>query len=600
MAAAAPPEEEKSVQEEVSLLILLAEEVIKSAQEAESSKLDCAELARQIDRLSQMLRSFVRLSQMLRSFVRLSSAAPSLYDRPVRRIAADITKTLDRALSLERKCRHGGPLRHLFSITTTADFRKVSKLLDSSIGDMRCLLSLFDSDETNLSLPPIAASNDPILAWVWSYIPTIHMGNLKDRVDAANELASLAKDNDRNKKIIVEEDGILPLLKLLKEGASPEAQIAAANALYSIATDQERVRMIVDVTGLPIIVRVLGEAPTRVQIPIANLMARMAEFDPFFFVFFLVSHPLPGKDSIHSIVQLNREIARAQRYLNSPAHSSSFSSSDGSSRGGHHKKEKEREAETPELKLKLQVSCAEALWKLSKGSISTNRRITETKGLLCLAKIIEKEIGDLQFNCLMTVMEITMFAECNTELRRADFKTNCPAAKAVFDQLLRVIQEGNNPALQIASIRSIGCLARTFPARETRIMGPLVSKLCSMNVNVTMEAAIALGKFACPDNFNSSEHSKAIIDFEGVPALRALVGANNQARVHGLKLLCYLALSAGNSKALEQARALNALEGAARSVVAQNPDLRELFATAINNPTLYRTGAHFHRQSIAP
>ncbi|GLU12662.1 hypothetical protein SLE2022_293250 [Rubroshorea leprosula] len=564
MAAAAPPEEEKSVQEEVSLLILLAEEVIKSAQEAESSKLDCAELARQIDRLSQMLRSFVRLSQMLRSFVRLSSAAPSLYDRPVRRIAADITKTLDRALSLERKCRHGGPLRHLFSITTTADFRKVSKLLDSSIGDMRCLLSLFDSDETNLSLPPIAASNDPILAWVWSYIPTIHMGNLKDRVDAANELASLAKDNDRNKKIIVEEDGILPLLKLLKEGASPEAQIAAANALYSIATDQERVRMIVDVTGLPIIVR------------------------------------LPGKDSIHSIVQLNREIARAQRYLNSPAHSSSFSSSDGSSRGGHHKKEKEREAETPELKLKLQVSCAEALWKLSKGSISTNRRITETKGLLCLAKIIEKEIGDLQFNCLMTVMEITMFAECNTELRRADFKTNCPAAKAVFDQLLRVIQEGNNPALQIASIRSIGCLARTFPARETRIMGPLVSKLCSMNVNVTMEAAIALGKFACPDNFNSSEHSKAIIDFEGVPALRALVGANNQARVHGLKLLCYLALSAGNSKALEQARALNALEGAARSVVAQNPDLRELFATAINNPTLYRTGAHFHRQSIAP
>ncbi|GLT29112.1 hypothetical protein SLA2020_039980 [Shorea laevis] len=559
MAAAAPPEEEKSVQEEVSLLILLAERVIKSAQEAESSKLDCAELARQIDRLSQMLRSFVRLS----------SAAPSLYDRPVRRIAADITKTLDRALSLARKCRHGGPLRHLFSITATADFRKVSNLLDSSIGDMRWLLSLFDSEETNRSLPPIAASNDPILAWVWSYISTIHMGNLKDRVGAANELASPAKDNDRNKKIIVEEDGIPPLLKLLKEGASPEAQIAAVNALYNIGTDQERVRMIVDVTGLPIIVGVLGEAPMRVQIPIANLVARMAELDPFAregFVIENVTRPLisllsmdlvldvvkqlPGKASIHSIVQLNREIARTQRYLNSPAHSSSFSSSDGSSRGGHHKKEKEREAETPELKLKLQVSCAEALWKLSKGNISTSRRITETKGLLCLAKIIEKEIGDLQFNCLMTVMEITMVAECNAELRRAAFKTNSPAAKAVFDQLLRVIQEENSPALQIASIRSIGCLAKTFPARETRVIGPLVSKLRSMNVDVTMEAAIALRKFACPDNFNSSEHSKAI--------------------------------------------------WGCRSVVAQNPDLRELFATAINNLTLYQTGAHFHRQSIAP
>lgn len=59
---------------------------------------------------------------------------------------------------------------------------------------------------------------------------------LKDRVDAANELASLALDNDRNKKIIVEEGGIGPLLKLLKEAASPQAQFAAATALYNIGT----------------------------------------------------------------------------------------------------------------------------------------------------------------------------------------------------------------------------------------------------------------------------------------------------------------------------------------------------------------------------
>jgi hypothetical protein len=30
------------------------------------------------------------------------------------------------------------------------------------------------------------------------------MGQVKDRVDAANQFASLARDNDRNKKMIVE------------------------------------------------------------------------------------------------------------------------------------------------------------------------------------------------------------------------------------------------------------------------------------------------------------------------------------------------------------------------------------------------------------
>ncbi|WRX19466.1 Armadillo - like 10 [Theobroma cacao] len=602
--AAAEEEKTKTLQQELSLPIMLADRVIKSAQEAESSKFECAELAKQVDRLSQMLRSFVRLS---------ATANATVYDRPVRRIASDITKTLERALSLTRKCRHSGPLRHLFSITTTADFRKVSNLLESSIGDMRWLLSLFDSDGTNLTLPPVA-SNDPILAWVWSYISTIHMGPLKDRVDAANELASLAKDNDRNKKMIVVEGGVSPLLKLLKEGASPEAQIAAANALYNLATDEERVRLIVDVMGIPIIVGVLGEAQMKVQIMVASLVARMAEMDSVASEDFVrenvtrklvsllsmdmvleVVKPQTAKASIHSIIQMNKEMTdnslRHPKLLS--VHTSSFS--DGSSRN-----RKEREAESPEVKLKLQVSCAEALWKLSKGSLLTSRKITETRGLLCLAKIVEKEKGDLQFNCLMTIMEITAVAEFNADLRRAAFKTNSPAAKAVLDQLLRVIQEESSPTLQIPAIRSIGCLARTFPARETRIIGPLVDKLSNRNVEVAMEAACALGKFASPDNFNGSEHSKAIIEFGGVPSLMRLLQSNDQAQVHGLVLLCYLALNAGNSKALEEARALNTLEGAARSVIAQYPDLKDLFAKAIHHLTLYQAGGHHHRQSFAP
>ncbi|KAJ6374350.1 hypothetical protein OIU78_029961 [Salix suchowensis] len=285
--------EEKTVQEELSLPILLADRVIKSAQEAESLRQDCSDLAKQVDRLSQMLRAEVRLAV----------STPSLYDRPLRRIASDITRNLDRALTLVRKCKkHSGVLRQVFSITTTADFRKVSNLLESSIGDMKWLLSIFESDGgAHLSLPPIA-SNDPILAWVWSSISAVQMGQVKDRVDAANQLASLARDNDRNKKMIVEEGGILPLLKMLKEGASVEAQTAAATALSNIASDGEKVRVIVDALGISMIVGVLGDSQTRVQISVANLVARMADLDDYAqeeFVRLNVTRPLVSLLSSH-------------------------------------------------------------------------------------------------------------------------------------------------------------------------------------------------------------------------------------------------------------------------------------------------------------
>ncbi|RXH77688.1 hypothetical protein DVH24_039659 [Malus domestica] len=613
--AANPENDEKTLHDELSLPILLADRVIKSAQEAESSKLDCADLAKQVDRLSQMLRSAVRIA----------ATTQSLYERPVRRIVADVAKNLERALTLVRKCKHSGVLRQVFSITTTADFRKVSNLLESSIGDMKWLLSVFESDGANLSLPPIA-SNDPILSWVWSYIATIQMGQLRDRVDAANSLVSLARDNDRNKKIIVDEGGVTPLLKLLKEGSSPDAQIAAANALFHIATDQERVRIIIDLLGINVVVSVLGDSPMRVQVCVVRLVSEMAELDPVAQEEFgreNVTRPLvsllamdtvlddpkvqPGKPSIHNLVQINKQLAA--NGLNPNSRSSSFSNhyhSDGSSRGGgHYRKEREREAESnPEVKLELKAGCAKALWKLCKGCLLNSRKVTETKGLICLAKIIEKEAGELQLNCLMTVMEIAAVAESNTDLRRAAFKLNSPAAKAVLDQLLRVIQEEANLELQIPAIKAIGSLARTFPARETRIVGPLVARLGSVDVDVAIEAAIALGKFVCMDNFNCVEHSKTIIEFDGIPSLMRLLRTtdrtNERGHVNCLVLLCYLALHVGNSKALEQARALNTLEGGARSVVAQYPDLRELLAKAIHNLTLYQAGAHPHRQTFMP
>ena len=74
---------------------------------------------------------------------------------------------------------------------------------------------------------------------------------------------------------------MLPLLKLLKEGASPNAQVTVANALVSVATNQERVvRFIVESLGIPTTVQVLGDSPKRVLVSVANLVATMAEQDP--------------------------------------------------------------------------------------------------------------------------------------------------------------------------------------------------------------------------------------------------------------------------------------------------------------------------------
>ncbi|KAL2347367.1 hypothetical protein Fmac_001367 [Flemingia macrophylla] len=608
--------EEKRVEEELSYPILVAERVRSAVDEADSFKLECSEVWKQVDRLLQMLRTLVRFATATAT----SAAAPQLYERPIRRVAAETAKNLERSLSLVRKCKRRSILHRVVSIVGAADFRKVLAHLDASVGDMKWLLSILDADGGGsgggivLSLPPIA-SNDPILSWVWSFIASIQMGQLNDRIEAANELASLAQDNDRNKKIIVEECGVPPLLKLFKEATSPLAQIAAATALCHLANDVERIRVIVSELGVPAVVQVLNDSPMRVQTLAANLIARMAKHDPVAQEDFarenairplvtllsfdtFVDDPLGhmGKQSIHSIVQIKKELGKGSRHFEN-SYSNSYLFMEGSSRGGNHRKD--RENEDPEVKLQLKVSCAEALWMLARGSVTNSRKITETKGMLCLAKIVQNEQGELQFNCLMTIMEITAAAESNADLRRAAFKTNSSAAKAVVEQMLRIINEVDNPALQIAAMKSIGALARTFPARETRVIEPLVSQLRSRNAEVAGEAAVALCKFASPDNFLHVEHSKKIIEFNGIPALIRLLRSNDVTHMHhGLTLLCYLALHAGNSESLEQARVLTVLEGADRTVLPQH--INELVSRAIIHLNLYHAGMNSQRISYLP
>ncbi|TKY69909.1 primary-amine oxidase [Spatholobus suberectus] len=610
--------EEKRVEDELSYPILLAERVCSAVDEADSFKLECSEVWRQVDRLLQMLRTLVRFATATAT----SAAAPPLYERPIRHVAAETAKNLDRALTLVRKCKRRSILHRVVSIVGAADFRKLLNHLDASVGDMKWLLSILDADGGNgdgivLSLPPIA-SNDPILSWVWSFIASLQMRQLNDRIEAANELASLAQDNDRNKKIIVEECGVPPLLKLFKEGTSPLAQIAAASALCHLANDLDRVRVIVSEHGVPAVVQVLSDSPMRVQTLAANLVARMAKHDPAAQEDFarenairplvtllsfdtFVDDPLghSGKQSIHSIVQINKELGKgrpgSRQFANS--YSNSYLFTEGSSRGGNHRKE--RESEDPAVKLQLKVSCAEALWMLARGSVANSRKISETKGMLCLAKIVQKEQVELQFNCLMTIMEITAAAESNADLRRAAFKTNSPAAKAVVEQLLRIINEVDSPALQVPAMKSIGSLARTFPARETRVIEPLVAQMSNRNTEVADEAAVALTKFASPENFLHVEHSTTIIEFNGIPAVMRLLRSNEVTQMHhGLTLLCYLALHAGNSESLEQARVLTVLEGADRTVLPQH--IKEFVSRAIIHLNLYHAGMNSQRMSYLP
>ncbi|XP_076935045.1 uncharacterized protein LOC143601543 [Bidens hawaiensis] len=381
--------------------------------------------------------------------------------------------------------------------------------------------------------------------------------------------SSLATDNDRNKKIIAEELGLPPLLKLLKEASTPEAQVAAANVLVSLADNQDIARLITSELGVPIIVQALQKSPIRVHILVARLIAGMAENDEG------SQEAFARENAIRPLVTLLS--------LDNDGSVSNFATTWSINR-------KERENEPSELKIELKTICARALWMLSRGNLANCRILTDTKGLLVLAKLIETETGELQTNCLMNVMDIAAAAELNPDLRRSAFRTISPAAKAVVDQLLKLIHHSEIAGIKIPAIRSIGSLARTFPARETWVIDPLVKQLSDQNPDVVTESAIALGKFVSPDNFLCQEHSKTIIEFDGVTPLMRLLRGDDRTQHHALVLLCYLAMHDGNSEALVKARVLTTLEGVDKSTIGQHFQLRQLVVEAVNQLIMYHVG----------
>lgn len=652
--------------------IQLADQVTKAADEATGSyKQDCAELKAKTEKLAALLRQAAR-------------ASSELYERPTRRIVEETEQVLEKALSMVQKCRANGLMKRVFTIIPSASFRKLFSQLENSIGDVSWLLRVSapaeDRGDEYLGLPPIAA-NEPILCLIWEHIAILYTGSLEDRSDAAASLVSLARDNDRYGTLIIEEGGVGPLLKLVKEG-KPDGQENAARAIGLLGRDPESVEHMIHAGVCSVFAKVLKEGPMKVQAVVAWAVSELAAHHPTCQDLFaqhniirlLVSHlafetvqehskyaiASNKATSIHAVVVANNnnknknnpnantnnlinliddddkqtqvQIPHPMNHqtpnqmhnvvtttmamkaagskpplsddaTNQASHDSksNFSNQNGVKNVNylHHQQHssslsgantKGRELEDPATKANMKAMAARALWQLAKENAPICRSITESRALLCFAVLLEKGTEQVQFNSAMALMEITAVAEKDTELRRSAFKPNSPACKAVVDQLLRIIEKADSDLL-IPCIKAIGNLARTFRATETRMITPLVKLLDEREAHVSREAAIALTKFACTDNYLHLDHSKAIISAGGAKHLIQLVYFGEQiVLVSALVLLSYIALHVPDSEELAQAEVLTVLEWASKqSYMTQEETVDTLLQEAKSRLELYQS-----------
>ncbi|WOK98225.1 hypothetical protein Cni_G06935 [Canna indica] len=633
--------------------IQLADHVTKWADDAHSFRQECMELKAKTERLAALLRQ---------------AARSELYERPARRIMDDTEQVLDKALALVDKCRAHGVIRRLFTIIPAAAFKKMSTQLDNSIGDVSWLIRVSSSaaasdDDIHIGLPPIA-QNEPILFLIWEQIATLHTGSLESRADAAASLVSLARDNDRYGKLIIEEDGVGPLLRLIKEGRI-EGQESAAHALGLLARDPESVEQMVLAGVCSTFAKVLKEGPMKVQAMVAWAVSELAASHPKSqdvfaqnnVVRLLVSHlafetvqehskyTIPTKGmSIHSVVLANsnsngkidpnaasatagvamdssehnlgkhpamanpsQNAAKNQMHnviqstMAAKSNKTQPNSNSHNPHAGNNTKHqhvtlagtsiKGREFEDPTTKAYMKAMAAKALWQLARGNPAICKNITESRALLCFSVLLEKGTDEVQYNSAMALMEITRVAEQHADLRRSAFKPSSPAARAVVDQLLRIVEKADYNDLLVPCIVALGCLSRTFRATETRIIGPLVRLLDETEAVVAKEAAIALSKFSCTENFLHLDHSKAIINAGGVKHLVQLVYfGEHLVQIAALVLLSYIALHVPESEALAQAEVLTVLEWSSKQgYMVQDPTVDSLLPEAKIRLELYQS-----------
>lgn len=644
----------------------LTDTLRKVSRQAGSYRVECAELNSKSERLTKLLRAIAHLD---------GSTGRPLYIRPLRRMLQELEKSLSKALILVGKCSRNKLIKRVITITSTHDFKRVSTFLENSIADITWFLTISASGENRAQgvggMPPIA-SVEPLLGYCWEHIALLHRGTEEEREVAAVNLRAFGQINERFIKLMVEEEAIVPLLKVLQDG-TVTAREAAARSLGDMAKDAEVVKQMIEHGLASVFVKVLHGASMSVQAAVAWALAETLDVDPEQQNLFLeqgVVRPLvallgeslqeetapkaeppitmnslmssmaPGKVSVQSSSQQKRHqlVSRVPKLSNIPAPQgprynaaeskppirpslsplkpsnhvqvgrATYGAAErmnGRNTPGRHMENSRgltqrelnrrgRENADPELKAELRAEVARALRMLAKGNSRTCKSITETKALLCFATLMKKARGDVQLNSTMAVMAIAAVAESDVDLRRAAFKMSNPAAKAVVDQLLRLVEEGSFE-LKVACIKAIGFLSRTFPARETtRVVKPLVNQL-EFSEDATSEAAvIALIKLVCEENFLHKEHSRAIMEASAAPQLVQLIfSGRGELQLAAVTLMCYLALHGGESAALAKAEPLPPLKNFARNMsegFAKNPhlhSLEKLLHHAINHLEIY-------------
>ncbi|CAN0846000.1 hypothetical protein LINGRAHAP2_LOCUS4248 [Linum grandiflorum] len=596
------------VKEILARPIQLADHVTKAADEAQSFKQDCQEIKSKTEKLSTLLRQAARASN-------------DLYERPTRRIIDDTEQVLDKALTLVIKCRASGIMKRMFTIIPAAAFRKLSIQLENSIGDVSWLLRVSasasgdDCDDEYLGLPPIAA-NEPILCLIWEQIAILYTGSSEERSDAAASLVSLARDNERYGRLIIEEGGVPPLLKLAKDGKK-EGQENAARAIGLLGRDPDSVEAIVNAGVCNVFAKMLKEGHMKVQAVVAWAVSELAAHHPKCqdhfaqgnIIRFLVSHlafetveehskyTIANKQtSIHSVLVASNDLSgqigdqpeedltvvKIAHPMNNQNPSQMLQLSGTSI--------KKREQEDPATKANMKAMAARALWQLARGNVTICRSITESRALLCFAILLEKGAEEVQSYSAMALMEITTVAEQHADLRRSAFKPTSPSAKAVVDQLLKMIDSGESD-LMVPCIRAIGNLARTFRATETRMVGPLVKLLDEKDPEVMMEAAVALNKFASTENFLCVNHSKVVISAGGTKHLIQLVYFGEQViQIPSLMLLCYITMNCPDSEVLANEEVLIVLEWSMKQAhLVENVTIQELLPEAKSRLELYQS-----------
>ncbi|CAN5954065.1 unnamed protein product [Sphagnum jensenii] len=653
----------------------IAEQVRQGVEETDSFKQECADVNKKVETVLQLLRQAARVyssSSTTTTTTKLQQSSPrgglQLYERPTRHIMLQVTKALYRALVLVRKCKKIGILMMVISsiTNTTADFKNANLSLGNSIADITWLLSIsaYGEDRPEVSGFPPIASADPVLATVWEQVSIVQFGTPDKKAEAADYLGTCAKGNQRYLKIIVQEEGVPPLLRLLKEGTL-SGQEAAARALGQLARDPGRIKSMVEDGAPAAFVHVLGNHATsmKVQIEVARAISLFASQDEevqnelaslgaIRLLVALLAHDLIDdtalkvtnnkSPSFHSIVQ---SLGEQKVQADGDCDSGQASTQDLTGQTGNHldtdlepapvglepgsvvthgrrsttycqstrqtsalhqgNQNPQDKLEDPEIKLILKAEAAHALWKLAANNVNNSKLITDTCALLCFSKLIETGHRTVKYNSIMAIMEITAAAEKDSKFRTTAFRINSAAVKAVVECLLQVLEaEADEPNLQAPCAKALGSLAHIFPARDRAQITALTRALGSENRKVAAECAIALSKFANKENYLHLEHSKTILEQGATDHLVQLVSFGDEGdangKIHALQLLCFLSLHAATSDDALAATLPALLTVRHSPLLTKHENIRPLLMNAISKLKLYQSGSSHVRATYVP